>query len=61
MTIVDDYAWGHLQIDATSLFLLILADMIESGLKIVNTFDEVCFIQNLVFYVENAFKTPVFI
>ena len=27
-TVVEDYAWGHLQIDATSLYLLMLAQMI---------------------------------
>src|SRR5690606_38693798 len=32
--VVADDAWGHLQIDATSLFLLMLAQMIASGLDI---------------------------
>ena len=32
--VVGDTEWGHLQIDATSLFLLILAQMTASGLII---------------------------
>lgn len=30
-TVVGDGEWGHLQIDATSLYLLILAQMTASG------------------------------
>ena len=30
-TVVGDNEWGHLQIDATSLYLLILAEMTASG------------------------------
>lgn len=30
-TVVHDTEWGHLQIDATSLFLLVLAQMTASG------------------------------
>ena len=30
-TVVGDMEWGHLQIDATSLYLLILAQMTASG------------------------------
>lgn len=56
--VVDDTAWGHLQIDATSLFLLMLAQMTESGLDIIWTQDEVAFIQNLVYYIERAYRTP---
>jgi phosphorylase kinase alpha/beta subunit len=51
--VVGDYAWGHLQIDATSLYLLMLAQMIASGLDIIWTLDEVNFIQNLVYYIEH--------
>ena len=29
--VVGDSEWGHLQIDATSVYLLILAEMIASG------------------------------
>jgi len=31
MSVVGDSEWGHLQIDATSLFLLTLAQMTASG------------------------------
>ncbi|XP_060688643.1 phosphorylase b kinase regulatory subunit alpha, skeletal muscle isoform isoform X2 [Hemiscyllium ocellatum] len=55
-TVVQDDQWGHLQIDATSIFLLFLAQMTASGLHIIFTLDEVDFIQNLVFYVEVAYK-----
>ncbi|XP_046852762.1 phosphorylase b kinase regulatory subunit alpha, liver isoform-like [Xenia sp. Carnegie-2017] len=57
-TVVSDYDWGHLQIDATSLYLLVLAQMTASGLQIIFTLDEVSFIQNLVFYIEEAYRTP---
>ncbi|KAG1666198.1 putative phosphorylase b kinase regulatory subunit alpha [Nymphon striatum] len=57
-TVVGDDEWGHLQIDATSLFLLILAQMTASGLQIVFSLDEVAFVQNLVFYIESAYCTP---
>ncbi|KAK9727373.1 hypothetical protein K7432_001905 [Basidiobolus ranarum] len=56
--VVGDAEWGHLQIDATSLFLLTLAQMTASGLSIVYTQDEVDFVQNLVFYIERAYRTP---
>ncbi|GCB77505.1 hypothetical protein scyTo_0015674 [Scyliorhinus torazame] len=55
-TVVGDDQWGHLQIDATSIFLLFLAQMTASGLHIIFTLDEVNFIQNLVFYIEVAYK-----
>ncbi|XP_042207580.1 probable phosphorylase b kinase regulatory subunit beta isoform X3 [Homarus americanus] len=54
----DDY--GHLQIDVVSLFLLFLVQMITSGLQIIYTMDEVTFVQNLVYYVERAYRTPDF-
>jgi phosphorylase kinase alpha/beta subunit len=47
-----------LQIDAISLYLLILAQMTASGLQIVFSLDEVAFIQNLVFYIESAYCVP---
>jgi len=31
MSVVGDSEWGHLQVDATSLFLLTLAQMTASG------------------------------
>ena len=56
--VVGDHEWGHLQLDATSLFLLMLAQMTTSGLRIVFTIDEVNFVQNLVHYVSRAYRTP---
>ncbi|XP_041936147.1 LOW QUALITY PROTEIN: phosphorylase b kinase regulatory subunit alpha, liver isoform-like [Alosa sapidissima] len=55
-TVVGDDQWGHLQVDATSLYLLYLAQMTASGLHIISNLDEVAFIQNLVFYIEAAYK-----
>ncbi|CAB3256643.1 unnamed protein product [Arctia plantaginis] len=57
-TVVKDTEWGHLQIDAISLYLLVLAQMTASGLQIVFSLDEVALIQNLVFYIESAYCTP---
>lgn len=57
-TVVGDNEWGHLQIDAISLYLLVLAQMTASGLQIVFNLDEVSFIQNLVFYIESAYCVP---
>ncbi|NWU90082.1 KPB1 kinase, partial [Upupa epops] len=59
-TVVGDDEWGHLQLDATSLYLLMLAQMTASGLHIIHSLDEVNFIQNLVFYIEAAYKTADF-
>ncbi len=56
--VVGDDEWGHLQLDATSLFLLMLAQMTASGLRIIFTLDEVSFIQNLVHYISRAYRTP---
>ena len=56
--VVGDTDWGHLQIDATALFILSLAQMITSGLNIILSLDEVDFIQNLVFYIECAYIIP---
>ena len=71
-----DNEWGHLQLDATSLYLLMLGEMTSSGrsepsvdvairipffagLHIVYTLDEVDFVQNLVFYIEQSYMIPV--
>ncbi|KAM4593718.1 phosphorylase b kinase regulatory subunit alpha, liver isoform 2-T2 [Odontesthes bonariensis] len=54
--VVRDDQWGHLQVDATSIYLLMLAQMTASGLRIISNLDEVAFIQNLVFYIEAAYK-----
>ncbi|MGF1566778.1 MAG: glycoside hydrolase family 15 protein [Nodosilinea sp.] len=56
--VVGDDEWGHLQLDATSVFLLMLAQMTASGLQIVFTQDEVNFVQNLVYYIGRAYRTP---
>jgi phosphorylase kinase alpha/beta subunit len=56
--VVGDDEWGHLQLDATSIFLLILAEMTASGLQIIYTIDEVNFVQNLVYYIGRAYRTP---
>ncbi|GMT18642.1 hypothetical protein PFISCL1PPCAC_9939 [Pristionchus fissidentatus] len=60
LTVTADSEWGHLQLDATSLFLLTLAQMTASGLQVVRNFDEVAFIQNLVWYIETGYRTPDF-
>ncbi|KAJ8343685.1 hypothetical protein SKAU_G00310140 [Synaphobranchus kaupii] len=58
---IDTYEdYSHLQIDAVSLFLLYLVEMICSGLQIIYNTDEVSFIQNLVFCVERAYRVPDF-
>uniref|UniRef100_A0AC34R2J9 Phosphorylase b kinase regulatory subunit n=1 Tax=Panagrolaimus sp. JU765 TaxID=591449 RepID=A0AC34R2J9_9BILA len=56
--VVGDNQWGHLQIDAISLFLLTLAQMTASGLQIIRNFDEVAFVQNLVYYIEVGYRIP---
>ncbi|MBW4613350.1 MAG: glycoside hydrolase family 15 protein [Desmonostoc vinosum HA7617-LM4] len=58
--VVGDNEWGHLQLDATSIFLLILAQMTATGLQIIYTIDEVNFVQNLVYYTGRAYRTPDF-
>ncbi|MBD2776260.1 glycoside hydrolase family 15 protein [Iningainema tapete] len=58
--VVGDDEWGHLQLDATSIFVLMVAQMTASGLHIVYTFDEVNFVQNLVYYIGRAYRTPDF-
>ncbi|MEY2894085.1 MAG: hypothetical protein RJA98_3993 [Pseudomonadota bacterium] len=56
--VVGDAEWGHLQIDATAIFLLLLAQMSASGLAIVQTPADVAFVQNLVHYLARAYRTP---
>jgi phosphorylase kinase alpha/beta subunit len=57
-TVVGDHEWGHLQLDATSIYLLMLAQMTASGLRIIYTLDEVNVVQNLVYYIGRAYRTP---
>lgn len=56
--VVGDDEWGHLQFDATSLFVLMLAQMTLSGRNIISSRDEVAFVQNLVWYLSRAYLTP---
>ena len=56
--VVADDAWGHLQLDATSLFLLQLAQLTRGGCTVIQSRDEADFIQNLIFYVARAYRTP---
>ncbi|MFP4318370.1 MAG: glycoside hydrolase family 15 protein [Phormidium sp.] len=56
--VVGDHEWGHLQIDATSVFLVMLSQMTASGLQIVFNLDEVNFVQNLVYYIGRTYRTP---
>nr|XP_023013016.1 probable phosphorylase b kinase regulatory subunit beta isoform X1 [Leptinotarsa decemlineata] len=58
--IFNDNEYNHLQIDVVSIYLLFLVQMITSGLQIIYTQDEVAFVQNLVYYVERAYRTPDF-
>ncbi|XP_063877838.1 probable phosphorylase b kinase regulatory subunit beta isoform X5 [Scylla paramamosain] len=58
--VISSEEYGHLQIDIVSLYLLFLVQMITSGLQIIYTMDEVTFVQNLVYYVERAYRTPDF-
>ena len=56
--IAPDDKWGHLQLDATSLYLLTLAQMIAGGIDLIWTPVEVAFIQNLTYYIGRAYRTP---
>ena len=58
LAVVGDDEWGHLQLDASSLFLLMIAQMTASGLRIIYTMDEVDFIQNMVHYISHTYCTP---
>ncbi|VDM37266.1 unnamed protein product [Toxocara canis] len=55
-----DNVYGHLQMDLIALFLLALVQMTAGGVQVVFTHDEVCFVQNLVFYIERTYRTPDF-
>ena len=58
--VVGDKEWGHLQLDATSLYVLTLAQITSSGFVIVQSLSEVDFIQSLVLYIHYAYRTPDF-
>ncbi|CAH8470335.1 unnamed protein product [Schistosoma bovis] len=55
--IYDDH-YKNLQMDCIGLYVIQLVQMIHSGLQIVYTKDEVAFVQNLVFYLERAYRIP---
>ncbi|KAF7255450.1 hypothetical protein EG68_10683, partial [Paragonimus skrjabini miyazakii] len=55
---IDDPNYKNLQMDCVGLFVIQLAQMIASGLQVVYTRDEVAFMQNLVFYLERAYRIP---
>ncbi|XP_055337447.1 phosphorylase b kinase regulatory subunit beta-like [Paramacrobiotus metropolitanus] len=57
---IGDSQYPHLQIDVVALYLLYLTQMIESGLKVIFTMEEVHLVQNLVFYLERAYRIPDF-
>ena len=52
--------YGHLQLDVVCHYLLFLVQAIASGLQVIGSKHEVNFVQNLVFYVERAYRTPDF-
>lgn len=58
LAVVGDDEWGHLQLDASSLYLLMIAQMTASGLRLIYTMDEVNFVQNLVHYISRTYCTP---
>jgi len=58
--VTGDDGWGHLQVDATALYLLTLAQMTRAGLPILLTMDEVAFVQNLVHYIGPAYRIADF-
>ncbi|CAF1066408.1 unnamed protein product [Rotaria sp. Silwood1] len=49
---------GQLQICAISIYLLTLVQMITSNLEIIFSMDEVDFVQQLIFSIERAYRTP---
>ena len=54
--VVADDGWGHLQLDATALLLLQLAQLTRSGLVVLQSSHECDFVQNLVYYVARAYR-----
>ena len=54
--VVADDGWGHLQLDATGLFLLQIAQLTRSGLVVIQSNHERDFLQNLVYYVARAYR-----
>lgn len=58
MVLSSSKDYGHLQMDLIALYLLALVQMTAGGVQIIYTHDEVCFVQNLVFYIERTYRTP---
>jgi len=58
--VISTADYSHLQLDCVSLFLIHLVQMITSGLEIIYAMEEVSLVQNLVYYVERAYRTPDF-
>ncbi|VDN59284.1 unnamed protein product [Dracunculus medinensis] len=56
----EEKMFGHLQMDLIALYLLTLVELIAGGVQVIYTHDEVCFVQNLVFYIERTYRTPDF-
>ncbi|GCB64513.1 hypothetical protein scyTo_0004620 [Scyliorhinus torazame] len=59
--VLSNESYGHLQIDAVSLFLLYLVEMISSGLQIIYNTDESVFQKNLsidYYQAADAVNTP---
>ena len=56
--VLDHSQYNHLQLDVVCLYLLTLVQMISSGLEIIYSMEEVALVQNLVYYIERAYRTP---
>uniref|UniRef100_A0A0K2TG70 Phosphorylase b kinase regulatory subunit n=1 Tax=Lepeophtheirus salmonis TaxID=72036 RepID=A0A0K2TG70_LEPSM len=50
--------YHHLQVNVVSLYILFICQVISSGFVIIYSMEEVCFIQNLVYYIERAYRIP---
>ncbi|VDO07627.1 unnamed protein product [Rodentolepis nana] len=55
---VEETNYRHLQMDCVGLYVLQLVQMILSGLQIIHTKIEAAFVQNLIFYIERAYRIP---
>jgi 4-alpha-glucanotransferase len=55
-----DAEWGHLQLDATAMFLLLCADLTAAGLSILRTPEEFAFAERLMAYLGRSWRTPDF-
>jgi len=56
--VVSSKEYNHFQLDVVSLYLIYLVQMTRSGLGIVYSMSEVAFVQNLVYYIERAYRSP---